>query len=110
MNKIIAVMFALFVLAGCGKSADEAKDDKAWQAIQDAAISDEAIRQVQEAGKEEAIKDAKALCANASKHEYRSDADSATKMKFPDLGYHLAITEGVYTYCPDAWEKAKKRG
>jgi hypothetical protein len=110
MNKIIAMMFALLVLTGCGKSAEEIKDDKAWQAIQDAAISDDGIRMVQEAGREQVLKDAKALCSNVSKHEYRSDADSATNMKFYELSYHLAVTEGVYTYCPTEWEKAKKKG
>lgn len=110
MKTIIAVLFALLALTSCGKSDEEIKDDKAWQAIQDAAISDDGIKKVQQAGKEQVIKDAKALCANVPKHEFRSDADSATKMKFDDLSYHLAVTEGVYTYCPTEWEKAKKRG
>lgn len=110
MKRIIAIAFALLTLVACGKSDEEIKDDKAWQAIQDAAISPETVEQIQEAGREEVLKDAKALCVNVPKHEFRSDADTATKMKYSDLGYHLAVTEGVYTYCPDEWAKAKKMG
>lgn len=106
----IAVSVAVIALIGFievdASSTPDPQEEVAWNMIQADDYSGKNI--VKQIGRDNAIKDARAFCAELPKHTYRSDADQATTMASDDLSYRLAITSGVEVLCPDAWNNAKR--